>query len=482
MKDSNKLFNYARLHFGNTRQPFSVTVLGEELYIVTSPSDISSVYKNTKALDFDPFIHNVAMAFGASKINADKMFEKMRNARGGSAEPDAKVSGNPKSFMEQSHENYKLQLHPGPKLEELQRVFLSRVDAYLQFDGLASRIIGSSSESQAKVVSLLDWTSGVLLDASTRAFFGDTLLDAVQPNLLDNFIVFDDESWKLNYQYPRIAAKAMYDAKDESVAAFESYLSLPHEKRPGATWIITTLESDMRALGMETQQISSMIFMIYWVVNANAYKLAFWMVAHIVFDHTLLEAVRDEISSCFTPSPGGPHTDQIASLSTLFEKTSLLSSIYHESLRVYNAPMGARTVTSPCSLPSAPDIILQPGRKLLMPYRQIHFDPIAWGKDINSFDAKRFLGPWGERLKSGNTSFRPFGGGSTHCPGRFLAWREVAVFVACLIWRFDIELAHAESEFPVLDERKPSGGMMGPVKGSKGEVILKIKSREISDA
>ena len=62
MKDSNNIFTNARLYFGNTRQPFSLTVMGEELYIVTSPEDVSAVYRNIKALDFDPFIHNVTMA------------------------------------------------------------------------------------------------------------------------------------------------------------------------------------------------------------------------------------------------------------------------------------------------------------------------------------------------------------------------------------------------------------------------------------
>ena len=37
-------------------------------------------------------------------------------------------------------------------------------------------------------------------------------------------------------------------------------------------------------------------------------------------------------------------------------------------------------------------------------------------------------------------SYKPFAGGVTHCPGRFLAKREVLVFVATILHRFDIEV------------------------------------------
>ena len=463
MKDSDGLFTYAREYLGNARQPFSLTVVGEELYIVTSSEDVSAVYRNTKALDFDPFIHNVAMAFGATRANANKMFEE--------------AGGQSRSFIEKSHDNYKLQLHPGPKLEDLQASLLNRIDSHLNFSNISSRITRPSPNPQTILVSLFDWTSEVLLDAATRAFFGDTLLDTIQPDLLESFFLFDDESWKLNYQYPRIAAQKMYSAKDKAIVAFECYFSLPRQERPGAAWIIMTLEDDMRALGMNTQQLSSMIFMVYWVVNANAYKLAFWITTHLLHDHSLLTEVRKEIAPCFSVSSDNPHLSKLTSLSSLFESTPILSSVYNEGLRMYNAPMGARTVTAPCTLPSAPAIILQPGKKLLMPYRQLHFDPNMWGPDIDHFEPKRFLGPSGEKLRSANPNFRPFGGGSTYCPGRFLAWREIALFVACLVTRFDIKLVDKDADMPVLDERKPTGGMMGPVKGDQGEVLMEVKER-----
>ena len=479
MKDSNALFTYAREYFGNTRQPFSLTVMGEELYIITSAEDVSAVYRNTKALDFDPFIHNVAMAFGATKTNADKMFEvpsisEKKKLLGDGEGPDRPT----KSFIEQSHDNYKLQLHPGPKLDELQAAFLDRIDSYLHFDKISPRITRPSSGSDIKFVSLFDWTSEVLLDAATRAFFGDSLLDIIEPDLLDSFFVFDDDSWKLNYQYPRFAAKEMFGAKDKATAAFERYFSLPRRERPGAAWIIQMLEDDMRRLGMDNQQVASMIFMIYWVVNANAYKLAFWIVAHILHDPSLLTQLREEVAPCFPSADPSPGDATLTSLDQLFSSTPLLSSMYYESLRVYNAPMGARTVTAPCSVPSAPATILQPGKKLLMPYRQLHYDSSVWGDTIDQFEPKRFLGASGEKLRSRNTSFRPFGGGSTYCPGRFLAWREIALFAACLVQRFDIKLADEQAKFPVLDEKKPTGGMMGPVKGVKGEVLVEVKERK----
>ena len=477
MKDSNGLFTQARTYFGNTRQPFSITVVGEELYIVTSPEDVSAVYKKSQALSFDPFINNVTMAFGATRANADKMLETpLRSIEGGLGTNTSDNSSRSKSFMEQSHDNYKLQLHPGHKLDELQAAFLDRIDSALQFHNISPKITRFSPSPHTKGVSLFDWTSEVLLDTATRAFFGNILLDDVQPDLLDSFFIFDDESWKLNYQYPRFAAKQMHAAKDKSIAAFERYFSLSRSSRPGAAWIITTLEDDMRALGMDTQQIASMIFLVYWAVNANAYKLTFWIIAHVLHDPTLIVLLRKEIAPCFSSS-SDHHSAKLTSLPQLFESTPLLSSLYYEGLRVYNTPVGARTVTSPCSLPSAPSTILQPGKKILMPYRQLHYNSAIWGEGINHYKPDRFFDPAGEKLKDRNKSFRPFGGGSTYCPGRFLAWRETALFVACVLWRFDIKQVDPSRGFPVVDEKKPTGGMMGPVKGKSGELLIEVRQR-----
>lgn len=109
---------------------------------------------------------------------------------------------------------------------------------------------------------------------------------------------------------------------------------------------------------------------------------------------------------------------------------------------------------------------LQPGRKLLMPYKQLHVDAAVFGPDADSFDARRFME---NKSLERSTSWRPFGGAKTHCPGRFLARREVYMFLAIALFRFDLKLVPRPGErmarFPRADTSVPAGGLLPPVKG-----------------
>lgn len=106
----------------------------------------------------------------------------------------------------------------------------------------------------------------------------------------------------------------------------------------------------------------------------------------------------------------------------------------------------------------------------------MHHDEEFFGSDAGEFDADRFLKNKGLAISK---SYKPFGGGSTMCPGRFVARSEIYIFIALVLHRFDVRLAPAEGggeqAFPVLDRKKPSLGVMGPVKGH--DVLVSVKLR-----
>lgn len=222
--------------------------MGQELYIVTSPKDTLSVYKNSKALDFNPIIKEIMASFGLRSSTLDKMFQE--TAEG-------------KSWMDISHDNFKLQMHPGERLEEIQGKFLGNIDASLHWDKLSGPMVISGFGNDEKVVSLFKWCGEVLVESATRAFFGDALF-GTDPNLLADFFVFDAQSWKLSYQYPYFAARDMYDAKAKGEAAFSKYLALPKEQREDASWIVKCMAEGIENLGIhEESQSSPMLFVLF---------------------------------------------------------------------------------------------------------------------------------------------------------------------------------------------------------------------------
>lgn len=153
----------------------------------------------------------------------------------------------------------------------------------------------------------------------------------------------------------------------------------------------------------------------------------------------------------------------------LWEHCPQLESVYEEILRVMNAPIGARTTMSDVWVGGR---MLKAGTKVLMPYRQLHLDENVFGSDAGHFKASRFLE---NRNLSRSSSLRPFGGGTTYCPGRFIVRREAYLFVAVIIHCYEVAL-EGDSTFPRPDEETPTGGIIVPVKGD--DVLVRLTPLE----
>lgn len=213
-------------------------------------------------------------------------------------------------------------------------------------------------------------------------------------------------------------------------------------------------------------------------INGNAYKSAFWLLAHILFDPKLLESTQNEIDTASSTDPGSEQGSSF-DMTTLLNPTlsPYLNAAYEEVLRLANNAMGVRLVTKETIIG---DRSLRPGHKLLMPYRQLHLDESfsIWrdygsSRPASEFDAQRFL-----RSKdlTRSPNFRPFGGGNGYCPGRFLARREVFMFVAAVLGRFEVSLNTCSVQtFPELDLETPTGGILTPKAGN--DVIIRARER-----
>ena len=101
--------------------------------------------------------------------------------------------------------------------------------------------------------------------------------------------------------------------------------------------------------------------------------------------------------------------------------------------------------------------------------RQLHFNEAIFGNDVNGFDSRRFVNK--ESLKA-SSSWKPFGGGVSLCPGRVVAERATYVFIVLVLHRFDIKLTFAQA-FPKPEEKTPDLGVFN----SSDDLILKISQR-----
>lgn len=195
--------------------------------------------------------------------------------------------------------------------------------------------------------------------------------------------------------------------------------------------------------------------------NANAFKICFWLISYIVFEPGLLKSIQAETEFGIINGK--------VEIAHLLNHCPYLDAAFHETLRLTSNASSARTILAPTTVSKK---VLQPGCKLLIPYRQLHFNPAVFGAEVKKFNAQRFLD---NDALSRSTNYRPFGGGSTYCSGRFIARREVYAFVALVLNRFELTLQDPKQCFPRLDETTPSLGVIGPLSGH--DLILNIKRR-----
>lgn len=205
--------------------------------------------------------------------------------------------------------------------------------------------------------------------------------------------------------------------------------------------------------------------------NLNIYRLSAWVISFILCDPKLLAAIKAEIGPAFH--------DNIVDYSYLYDNCPRLTAIHIEMLRLTFGSFSVRKVAAPIVMGGKK---LLPGNTVIVPIRSLHYDADVFGRNATQFDPKRFLdNPQLEK----NPSYRPFAGGLTYCPGRFLAKRQNVGFVAMLLHRFDIEVVDrergpkGEMAPPKIDHDSPSLGIMGPVKGT--ELFVRFKEAAKAD-
>lgn len=207
--------------------------------------------------------------------------------------------------------------------------------------------------------------------------------------------------------------------------------------------------------------------------NTNTRKATFWLLTLLLQTPHLIPIIRSETSPAFSAS------DPTAPPSTKYieDHAPTLSAAFDEALRLTSFSASVRHIRSDTALPHPHSglntTVLRKGNLLLIPYRQLHFDTAAFGPRPEIFDPERFLR--NKRLLR-SPNLRPFGGGSTYCPGRMLAKRTVLSFVAMLLRGWDISVIGA-GRAPRPETRRVALGV-ADVRGGEEEWWVDLVRRD----
>ena len=259
LKNQDQTFCYGREYFKNTREPFAITLGREKLYILTSHHDVNTLFKSSTTLDYGNVIKDLMVSFGASWSAVEAIYA-----------PNPEFSGDilqqnthNKSLFHLKSDFYHTQLLPGKNFCEIQERFLRLISDAVTLDSLAKVDLLSFTEN-ASTVHLYKMCQRVFVKAGLKAFFGERILNG-SPQLLQDFIDFDDNNWMVFYNWKGPGAQAMHKPKARVLNILEDWLKLPKTERSGAAWLIETMEESQRQLGMDDRDIAVVLMMLMWV-------------------------------------------------------------------------------------------------------------------------------------------------------------------------------------------------------------------------
>ena len=186
----------------------------------------------------------------------------------------------------------------------------------------------------------------------------------------------------------------------------------------------------------------------------------------MLFEPDLIQIVREETKHAYI---GGVFPD----VQFLDQMCPRLNGIWYETVRLAAYASSIRTVAEDTLIRG---IVFRKGKRLMIPNRQLHFDPDIYGDDVDTFRSTRFLE---NKSLLRSLSWRAFGGGATLCPGRYAAKQTVITFVAMLLRRYEIKLAGSQ-KMPRLEEGYPVLGLMSSKEGD--DLLVKIRPNEMIGA
>ena len=395
---------------------FTMPMPGSRIYIIIDPA-LAATAQKTKSLSFNPIIPQVTQRVLGLNENDTQV---LRKNIGREESPDG--------FYPEVRDLIYGTMTPGDRLDDLTAqatdMFRKHIEEYAH--DLRGRAASSSTED------LLLWTQHIVTMATADFLYGPQNPVALDPSLESSFWDFDHGLGQLLAfagLMPHLTARKAFRGREAVVKSMLEYFEAGHHK-VGSPMIQERCRIAQK-YGMTLDGIarSELSFLFAGIVNTAI--TSFWAILHVFARPDLLAAMLEELKAT-------PDLDP----QVLATSCPLLLSVYRETLRLGSDNSSNRLVTSDTLL--ADQYFLAKGSVVQISGAAMHMNSEIWGEDVATFDPYRFT-PNKLKVKSVHPSaFRAFGGGTTICPGRHFAMREILYFVALVLTTFDVESLTAD--------------------------------------
>lgn len=242
-------------------------VFGQTFYVVTQVKQSDEVYRNSEAVSFDDFVQGLMRNNGNGEEAIRAVFTALPVDKAGFPNPRGESIGRLASVMH-AH-----QLHPGANLAVLQDKVQKWLNYHVHPKEICAKPTATSSGRKSVEVPLYQWCSKYFIQLGQDIYFGETLA-RIDPTLPSVFFLFDELIWKMLYQYPGFLSSDMSVPRAQVIASLDKYLQVPQKERArDAAWLVNAMEDEMRAVGVQGENLAIVLFHLYLAYARPPFKL-----------------------------------------------------------------------------------------------------------------------------------------------------------------------------------------------------------------
>jgi sterol 14-demethylase len=417
---------YIRRRAARFRSCFSTYVLGRSMTFLVTAESFSTFFTNTKELSFSeatlPFLSS---GFGIGKRAYLTVHEPLLDRVRGILSP--------------------------PNLREHYCDALSRA-----LSGNLYRWIGDGAPSEQRLMALV---RRAIFWSSAMAIFGPGIVD--HETLEDDFERFDDGFELACSGLPGFMVRPFRAARARvSSALFDS---VTRASKPSASGAAANKLCAQEALEVVSEKWSgasdddrrAWLLAILWALEANTIPACFWVLTLLARHQEIAARVRSQVDEMLSKlgASRGDHGEFAVSYAAL-QEPRLLHKCVREAVRLHPPTTIVRKTVAPLEVDGK---VVPAGHLVMLAMAVAH-------RDARFFPEPERFNPdrWDDRLElisppgvaAGEPlppfCFAAFGGGRYRCPGRFMAEMEIALLVAAVLARYELELV-GDAPQPRLD-------------------------------
>ena len=254
------LYVRCRDYTGRTRDIYDIRVLGHNMYIITDPDQVASIFRDNSMISFDGHLKDLLQKFGIRGKALELSWQEFE-PNDSRYLPDHLLAPRQKCLIRFTEEVYRQQLLPGKRMDEMCHRFIESISHSLKFVDLTDD--NTKTKGTTKTMSLQAICRFPLVDAAIRSLFGRHLHD-IDSNITQHMMEFNDNIWMMIFDYPEFLSSKCIVPRSKVKKALQTFIQMPNEKRQEQTWSVDTILQAQEIVGTDLESRSSVLLMMLW--------------------------------------------------------------------------------------------------------------------------------------------------------------------------------------------------------------------------